>query len=294
MKKNCIVGLIGRPNVGKSTLLNQILEYDLSIVSNYAQTTRDDIRGIYNDNDCQIIFIDTPGIHKGENLLSEKLNQKSYSILKDVDLVLFITPANETIGRGDEWVINKLNENNIKNKIAVISKIDLVNDNEKLNEKASKLKELGFKTVFGIGLNFKQTYKDLINEIKSYAYEGENLYPDDQIGDVSMRFLAKEYIRKAAIENLYQEIPHSIAVEINDFKEQEEWQPYLIDATIYVKKDSQKGILIGKNGSMIKKISTQSRLQMEEIFQHKIYLTINVKVNNDWVDDLNKIKKMGY
>ncbi|AWX69501.1 GTPase Era [[Mycoplasma] anseris] len=292
--KVCVVGLIGRPNVGKSTLLNNILNYDLSIVSNYAQTTRDDIKGIYNEEDFQIIFIDTPGIHKGEFALSEKLNQKSYSILQEVDLILFLSPANEKIGKGDLWIINKLKENNVENKIALISKIDLVESKEQLDEKANELKKMGFDTVLGTGLSYNQTFLDVINEIKKYAYESEPLYPIDQIGDVSMRFMAKEIIREIAIKNLFNEVPHSIAVEINEFKEQENTRPYLIDATIYVKRESQKGILVGKNGSKIKTISMNSRLKMEELFQHRIFLTTKVKVNENWVDDLNKIKKMGY
>ncbi|WP_369085792.1 GTPase Era [Metamycoplasma spumans] len=295
MKKVCIVGLIGRPNVGKSTLMNNILEYDLSIVSNTAQTTRDDIRGIYNEGDYQIIFIDTPGIHKPEFLLSEKLNQKSYKILEESDVVLFLTPGNEITGKGDKFIINKLNELNIKNKFALISKVDLVNDREKLNEKAMELKELGFSKVFGVGLNLKNTYIDLLDEIKKHTYESDELYPDDQIGDVSLRFMAKEIIREVALKNLYFEVPHSIGVMIDEFKEpNDETKPYVIHSTIFVKKDSQKAIIIGKNGSMIKTISMNSRKKMEQVFDHKIYLEIKVKVNDDWVDDEQKIKKLGY
>ncbi|TPR53883.1 GTPase Era [Metamycoplasma neophronis] len=295
MKKVCTVGLIGRPNVGKSTLMNHILGYDLSIVSNTAQTTRDDIRGIYNDDEYQIIFVDTPGIHKSEFLLSEKLNQKSFSILEEVDVVLFLTPANEQTGKGDKFIINKLNSLDIENKIALISKVDLVDDRELLDKKAHELKDLGFEKVFGVGLNMQNTYRDLIDELKTYAYESEPLYPEDQIGDVSLRFMAKEIIREIALKNLYFEVPHSIAVEINEFKEPEDdSKPYVLDATIFVKKQSQKAIVIGKNGTMIKTISMNARKKMEDVFDHKIYLLVKVKVDEDWVDNEQKIKKLGY
>ncbi|WP_261368932.1 GTPase Era [Mycoplasma struthionis] len=260
MKKILTVGLIGRPNVGKSTLLNQILDYKLAIVSNQAQTTRDDIKGIYNDEDYQIVFIDTPGIHKAEYLLSEKLNQKSYSVLQDVDFVVFLTPANQFFGSGDKFIVNKLNELNVKNKMAVLSKVDLVDDKELLNQKAKELKEAGFDTVMGIGLNLKNTYKGLLNELKKYAYESEPLYDEEDITDISLRFMARELIRESAIENLYQEIPHSITIEIDEFKEDNnENIPYKIFASLYVKKESQKRIVVGKEGSVIKKISMLSK-----------------------------------
>ncbi|MCV3733775.1 GTPase Era [Mycoplasma enhydrae] len=293
MKKVCYVSLIGRPNVGKSTLINGILDYELTIVSNLAQTTRDNIRGIYNDNDSQIIFIDTPGIHKPEQLLSEKLNQKSYDAIENTDVVLFLSPADEELGRGDEFIINKIKELEIQNKIAIITKVDLIKEHQILDQKAAKLKELGFQVVLGVGKNLKQSYKDLIEEIKKYAYESETIYEEDQIGDISLRFMAKEIIRQQAIENLYEEVPHSIAIVIDDFKESEE-EPIVINATILVKSESQKGIVIGKGGSKIKVISMNARKKMSELFNQPTNLFLKVKVDNDWVNKEQKIKKYGY
>ncbi|PZW00574.1 GTPase Era [Metamycoplasma auris] len=295
MKKVCYVGLIGRPNVGKSTILNNILNFDLSIVTHLAQTTRDNIKGIYNDHDSQLIFIDTPGIHKAEFLLSEKLNEKSYSTIKDVDLVLFVTAANEKLGTGDKYIINKIKESTKANLIAIITKIDLVNNKEILDEKASQLKELGFNTVLGVGLGYNQSYYDLIDEIKNYAYDSEPIYEEDQFSDVSLRFMAKEIIREAAINNLYHEIPHSISIDIDEFIEDEDdRKPYKISATIFVKSESQKGIVIGKSGSKIKTISMSARQKMINVFQHSIVLFLRVKVNENWVDDEQKIKRAGY
>lgn len=290
-KKTCTVLLIGRPNVGKSTLLNKILNYEVAIVSKFAQTTRDQIKGIYNDDEYQLVFLDTPGMHKGQNLLSKRLNQKAIESLKSANLILFLTPANDEFGRGDNYILNLVKETKTPT-IIVLTKIDLVKDKSLMNNKIEALKKMGIKDIFGVGFDYDQSYIDLLNEIKKHAIEQEAEFEDDIFTDSSMRFLAKEIIRESALSKLYDELPHSIAVEIDDFKEQENL--FEIYATIYVKKESQKGILIGKNASMIKNISIDARQKMQRIFNSKIFLNIGVKVSEDWVNDENKIKKLGY
>lgn len=290
-KKTCTVLLIGRPNVGKSTLLNKILNYEVAIVSKFAQTTRDQIKGIYNDDEYQLVFLDTPGMHKGQNLLSRRLNQKAIESLKSADLILFLTPANDEFGRGDNYILNLVKETKTPT-IIVLTKIDLAKDKSLMNNKIETLKKIGIKDIFGVGFDYDQSYIDLLNEIKKYAIEQEVEFEDDIFTDSSMRFLAKEIIRESALNKLYDELPHSIAVEIDDFKEQENL--FEIYATIYVKKESQKGILIGKNASMIKNISIDARQKMQRIFNSRIFLNIGVKVSEDWVNDENKIKKLGY
>ena len=290
-KKTCTVLLIGRPNVGKSTLLNKILNYEVAIVSKFAQTTRDQIKGIYNDDEYQLVFLDTPGMHKGQNLLSRRLNQKAIESLKSADLILFLTPANDEFGRGDNYILNLVKETKTPT-IIVLTKIDLAKDKSLMNNKIETLKNMGIKDIFGVGFDYDQSYIDLLNEIKKYAIEQEVEFEDDIFTDSSMRFLAKEIIRESALSKLYDELPHSIAVEIDDFKEQENL--FEIYATIYVKKESQKGILIGKNASMIKNISIDARQKMQRIFNSRIFLNIGVKVSEDWVNDENKIKKLGY
>lgn len=290
-KKTCTVLLIGRPNVGKSTLLNKILNYEVAIVSKFAQTTRDQIKGIYNDDEYQLVFLDTPGMHKGQNLLSKRLNQKAIESLKSANLILFLTPANDEFGRGDNYILNLVKETKTPT-IIVLTKIDLVKDKSLMNNKIEALKKMGIKDIFGVGFDYDQSYIDLLNEIKKHAIEQEVEFEDDIFTDSSMRFLAKEIIRESALSKLYDELPHSIAVEIDDFKEQENL--FEIYATIYVKKESQKGILIGKNASMIKNISIDARQKMQRIFNSKIFLNIGVKVSEDWVNDENKIKKLGY
>ena len=290
-KKTCTVLLIGRPNVGKSTLLNKILNYEVAIVSKFAQTTRDQIKGIYNDDEYQLVFLDTPGMHKGQNLLSRRLNQKAIESLKSADLILFLTPANDEFGRGDNYILNLVKEAKTPT-IIVLTKIDLAKDKSLMNNKIETLKKMGIEDIFGVGFDYDQSYIDLLNEIKKYAIEQEVEFEDDIFTDSSMRFLAKEIIRESALSKLYDELPHSIAVEIDDFKEQENL--FEIYATIYVKKESQKGILIGKNASMIKNISIDARQKMQRIFNSRIFLNIGVKVSEDWVNDENKIKKLGY
>ena len=290
-KKTCTVLLIGRPNVGKSTLLNKILNYEVAIVSKFAQTTRDQIKGIYNDDEYQLVFLDTPGMHKGQNLLSRRLNQKAIESLKSADLILFLTPANDEFGRGDNYILNLVKETKTPT-IIVLTKIDLAKDKSLMNNKIETLKKMGIKDIFGVGFDYDQSYIDLLNEIKKYAIEQEVEFEDDIFTDSSMRFLAKEIIRESALSKLYDELPHSIAVEIDNFKEQENL--FEIYATIYVKKESQKGILIGRNASMIKNISIDARQKMQRIFNSRIFLNIGVKVSEDWVNDENKIKKLGY
>ena len=290
-KKTCTVLLIGRPNVGKSTLLNKILNYEVAIVSKFAQTTRDQIKGIYNDDEYQLVFLDTPGMHKGQNLLSRRLNQKAIESLKSADLILFLPPANDEFGRGDNYILNLVKETKTPT-IIVLTKIDLAKDKSLMNNKIETLKKMGIKDIFGVGFDYDQSYIDLLNEIKKYAIEQEVEFEDDIFTDSSMRFLEKEIIRESALSKLYDELPHSIAVEIDDFKEQENL--FEIYATIYVKKESQKGILIGKNASMIKNISIDARQKMQRIFNSRIFLNIGVKVSEDWVNDENKIKKLGY
>ncbi|MGZ9428913.1 GTPase Era [Mycoplasma sp. 1012] len=288
--KVCFVAIIGRPNVGKSSLLNAILQYDLSIVSAKPQTTRDQINGIYNEEGYQIVFIDTPGIHKSKQKLGDSLNNSSYESLKNADLILFLQPADQEIGTGDFMILEKIK--NFKNKIALITKVDLVSDKEMLKRKAEQLKSKGFSLVLGTSITYEQTIQELINEIKKYSYESEPFYPVEDITDKSMRFLAKEIVRKNAINLLEDEVPHNIAVIVNDFIEKE--HSMQIDVTIYVSRDSQKGIVIGKNGAMIKQIGINSRKELEELFNSKIFLSTNVKVSKNWVNNEKVIKKMGY
>lgn len=290
--KVCWVGIIGRPNVGKSTLINNIIQYDLSIISNKPQTTRDQILGIYNEKDYQIIFLDTPGIHKPQSKFGDELNKKAYQTLEESDVILFLQPSNEVISKGDLSILEKIKS--FENKIALITKIDLIKSNNELNEKIIQLSDFGFKEIIPISSNNKKSIDEVIEQIKKFSYEDEKLYDDDYITDRSELFLSKEIIRYCAIENLQDELPHSIAIEISKYEINQNETLRNIEAVIYCKKESQKGIIIGKGGSMIKKIGTKARKLISDKFDTNVVLKLDVKVDKDWINNDKKIKKFGY
>ena len=284
------VAIVGRPNVGKSSLLNSILNYKVAITSDKPQTTRDQIKGIYNDEDSQIVFIDTPGIHKPKQTLGESLNDSAYKSLKDVELVLFLQPVNEDIGPGDKLIIERIGE---KNRAAVVTKIDTSNEKEVVN-KVNQLKKLGFKTVVATSTDIKESITSIISFIKEHLEEGPAYYDREQITDRSMRFMAKEAIRESAIDLTKHELPHSIGVVIEDFNEGDGTNGFQISASIYVERDSQKGILVGRNGSMIKKIGITARKSLSYAFDQNIRLDLKIKVKKNWTSDPAEIIKMGY
>ncbi|TDV23289.1 GTP-binding protein Era [Mycoplasmopsis mustelae] len=290
--KICFVSILGRPNVGKSSLLNAIIGYDVAIVTDTAQTTRDQIVGIYTDEEFQIIFIDTPGIHKPENKLGEALNKSAYSSLDDIDVLIFLSPSDEKIGPGDKMILEKIKDR--QNKIALISKIDKIKGSpELITQKIAQLQEYNFSHILSTSIKNTNSINALIDVIKTYAYQGQAQYDPEYITDKSMRFIAKEIIREAAINQLYDELPHSIVVEINEFNEENSEHIY-IDAIIYVKKDSQKGMLIGKNASMIKLIGKNSRLKIAHQLGVAVTLTLKVKVAKKWNDSDTYLSKFGY
>lgn len=288
--KICWVALIGRPNVGKSTLMNQIIKYDLSIVSPVAQTTRDQINGVYTDEEYQIIFLDTPGIHKPSSKFGQILNQSAWNTVKEVDLVLFLNPINQEISTGDQMIIEQLQ--NIKNKIAIITKDDLVETQLEIEQRILQLKKMGFEKIIRTNYNDPDKVDYLLEQIKTFAYEDHQYYDSDYITDRSQLFLVTEMIRNSAIKFLSEELPHSIFIEVNDYQETK--QKLLIDATIYCKKESQKGIIIGQGGSMIKKIGTDARLAIINKFGLNVHLNLNVKVNKNWINNEKILKKYKY
>lgn len=283
------IAIIGRPNVGKSTLLNKMLNYKLAITSRTPQTTRDKIKGIYNDEEAQIIFIDTPGIHKPIKLLGENLNKASFDTIKEVDHIFFLQPLNEEIGTGDKYIISLLEE--VKNKTAVITKLDLGTPDE-AKAKATSLKLLGFEEVVGVSEKIENSIDHLIDFIKQKMPEGVPFYDTDEITDVSMRFIAKEVIRECVIEKLQEELPHSIGVIVDEFEESN--QNIKISASIFVERESQKGMVIGANGKLIKEIGIATREKLKNLFEKNTAVFLKVKVSKNWTTSSLEIKKMGY
>lgn len=292
--KTGYVTIIARPNVGKSTLLNYITGQKIAITTPVAQTTRKRIKGIYTTDSAQIIFIDTPGIHKPLNKLGEFLSKETKNAIDDSDLILFLTDASEPAGKGDLWIVQNYLKETDKPVIIVANKTDLINDTIKKEQNIITYKSLFDKNLPVIKISAKtgKNVNVLIDEILKYMPQGHKLYPEDEITDQNMRTIASEIIREKIILNTKQEIPHSVAVLIEEYKQSEKLDR--IKAIIVVSSESQKGIVIGKNGSLLKKIGTQSRLELEQIADNKVFLELFVKVKKNWQKDENALKFLGY
>lgn len=291
--KTGFVTLIARPNVGKSTLLNKIAGQKIAITTPVAQTTRYQIKYIYTDENSQIIFIDTPGIHKPLNKLGEFLAEESKSSLEDSDVVLFLVDSKDEAGAGDKWIVENYLKTINKPIIIVANKIDTISAN-KLEYNILSYKKLFEKNLPIIKISAK-TGKNLLvllDKIKEYLPNGEKLYPDDEITDQNMRAIVSEVIREKIILNTKDEIPHSVAVLVEDYKQTETIDR--IKAQIIVSQESQKDIIIGKNGSLLKKIGTEARKEIEEIAQNKVFLELFVKVKKNWQKDNNSLKALGF
>ena len=294
--KSGFVALIGRTNVGKSTLLNLLVGEKVSAIANKVQTTRTAIKGIVNRENSQIIFIDTPGIHKPKTKLNEAMLETSFGVINDIDIILFVIEAtSEEIGKGDMRILEKIKEAN-KKTILIINKIDLIKKEKLLQLISLYQKEYDFEAVIPIS-SLKEKYKEVIlDEIEKNLKPGPAYYNVEEYTDQTMRQLAEETIREKALKYLKDEVPHGIYVEVEKMKfkkNQKNEGMYNIEATIYCLRNSHKGIIIGKNGEMLKKIGTSARIDMEENFGVKVNLKTWVKVKEDWQEDtaiINKFK----
>lgn len=288
------IAIVGRPNVGKSTLINKIVAEKVAIVSDKAGTTRDNIKGILNVKDNQYIFIDTPGIHKPQHLLGEYMTNIAVNILKDVDIILFLIDASKTIGTGDMFVMDRINENSNKPKILLVNKVDLISDEQK-EEKLKEIEEkLGkFDKIIFASAMYSFGIAQLLEALDPYLEEGVKYYPDDMYTDMSTYRIITEIVREKILLKTRDEIPHSVAVEIIDV-ERNEGKKDKFNINIYVERDSQKGIIIGKNGKMLKDIGMEARQEIEDLLGEKIYLGLWVKVKDDWRKKKPFLKEMGY
>lgn len=293
MFKSGFITIIGRPNVGKSTLLNNIMKEKLSIVSHKPQTTRNNIQTILTQDDCQIVFVDTPGMHKPKHKLGEYMVKVAEEALKDVDIVLFMTTPEGQLGRGDVYILDQLKE--IKQPVfLIVNKID-ENDQGKVAETLKHYHDEYpfFKEIIPISASKNKNVDTLLELMKKYLPEGPKYYPEDMITDQQERFIVAEIVREKALRLLSEEVPHGIAVEILTMKRNEK-EDYEINATMLCEKDSHKGIVIGKNGSMLKKITKYAREDMEKFLQRKVHLKVWVKVKKEWRDDNRTLKELGY
>ena len=293
MFKSGFVGIIGKPNVGKSTLLNHIIGEKVAITTYKPQTTRNKIMGIKNTDRGQIIFLDTPGIHKAKTPLNKYMVKEAVSTFADVDILLFIVEANAPFGEDDSIIIKSLQNIQVP-VILLINKIDLV-EKDKLLPLIDELRQLyPFKEIIPLSALKGYSVDTLLDVIWNILPEGPEYFPDDMFTDSSERFLAAEIIREKVMLLTHQEIPYSTAVLLESFKEDERKNLIHMRATINVEKNSQKGIIIGKKGSMLKEIGTQARLEMEKFFGTRIYLELFVRVKKDWTRNERTLREFGY
>ena len=288
------VTILGRPNVGKSTLLNQILGQKIVITTDKAQTTRKRIKGILTESRGQIIFVDTPGVHRPLNKLGEFLLDEAKVAVPDADLVLFLVDGSEPAGRGDKWIVENLLKDIKIPVVMVMNKVDKVKNIQKIEENLLTYKTLFTENIPVIRVSAKtgRNKDTLLDNIFKRLPEGEMLYPDDIVTEESMRSVTEEIIREKILLNTQDEIPHSVAIQVDKYEEQEEIDK--IYATIYCEQKSQKGILIGKGGSLLKKIGTEARTELESIVDKKVFLSLEVKVEKDWRKKDTTLKNFGF
>lgn len=290
--KSGFVALIGRPNVGKSTLLNYIVGQKVAIMSNVAQTTRNKIQGIYTSPEAQIIFIDTPGVHKPATKLGDFMERSTMSALDEVDAVLFVVSATDKRGPGDDFIINRLKQ--VKQPIyLVVNKIDQVSPNDLPEIVAQYQDALPFKAVVPVSALQGNNVNNLLNEIIAGLPHGPQYYPADQISDHPERFVIAEMIREKIFMLTREEVPHSVAVDVTSIKREDEEHIH-ISANIIVERPGQKGIIIGKKGQMLKKIGTMARQDIEHLLGDKVFLQLWVKVVPNWRDKSAMLKDYGY
>lgn len=287
------MAILGRPNVGKSTFLNQVLGQKIAIMSDKAQTTRNKIMGIYTTDSEQIVFIDTPGIHKPKTALGDFMVESAYSTLREVETVLFMVPADEERGKGDNMIMERLKAAKIP-VILVINKIDKVHPDQLLEKIEDFRSQMDFKEIVPISALQGNNIPTLLNLLKENLEEGYQYFPEDQITDHPERFLVSEMIREKVLQLTREEVPHSVAVVIESMKRDEETDKIHIRATIMVERDSQKGIIIGKKGSMLKKIGQLARRDIEIMLGDKVFLETWVKVKKNWRDKKLDLADFGY
>ncbi|MBE2912094.1 MULTISPECIES: GTPase Era [Anoxybacillus] len=291
--KSGFVAIIGRPNVGKSTFLNRVIGQKIAIMSDKPQTTRNKIQGVYTTDDAQIIFIDTPGIHKPKHKLGDFMVKVAQSALQEVDLILFMVNAVEGLGRGDEFIIERLKQ--VQTPVfLVINKIDEVHPDDLLPLIEQYRSLHSFAEVIPISALQGNNVETLLQQIKNYLPEGPQYYPAHQVTDHPERFIIAEFIREKALHLTREEVPHSIAVVIDSIERRENSDTVYVAATIIVERDSQKGIIIGKRGQMLKEIGQRARADIEALLGSKVFLELWVKVQKDWRNKMAHLRDLGY
>jgi len=286
------VAIIGRPNVGKSTFMNRVIGQKVAIMSDKAQTTRNKIQGVLTGQDYQMVFIDTPGIHKPKHRLGDFMVKIAESTLNEVDAIMFMIDAKEGYGRGDQYIIDRLQKVN-KPVFLIVNKIDLVHPDDLLPLIDFYQKKYEFQEIIPVSALQGNNVNHLLDVLKGHLAEGPQYYPQDQVTDHPERFIISELIREKVLHLTEEEIPHSVAVTIENIEKRNQGK-LLIQATIITERDSQKGILIGKKGSMLKAIGKKAREDIEILLGTKVYLELWVKVQKDWRNKQRQLNEFGF
>lgn len=290
--KSGFIALVGRPNVGKSTLLNKMIGEKIAIMSPKAQTTRNKIQGIYTTNEGQMVFMDTPGIHKPHNSLGDFMVKTAMSALREADMVWMLVNADQKRGAGDDFIIHRLKESNTPVYL-IINKVDLINRAEVLDQIADYNTQMDFAEIFPVSALTGEGVPELLQFTMNHMSAGPQYYPADQITDHPERFIMSELIREKVLELTRQEVPHSVAVVIDKIEREDEEHLH-VQATIVVERSSQKNIVIGKQGAMIKQIGIRARKDIERLLGDKIFLETWVKVEDRWRDKPQALQSYGY
>ena len=287
------VTLVGRPNAGKSTLLNAVMGEKVAITSRTAQTTRHRFRAVYDTDEMQLVMVDTPGLHKPEDALGEELNESALQALEDVDVVAMLIDSSKPIGRGDEWVARQVQQLKCK-KILVISKTDLVKK-AVIREQIAKADQMGsWDDVVTLSSKQKVGIDDFIDAVYDLLPNGPRWFPKGTGVDLSDEVLIAEFIREKILRHTRDEVPHSVGVQVEQIDRDPQTGFMKVWAVIYVERNSQKGIIIGHGGSMIKQIGSEARQDLERLFDVGVHLDLTVKVKKDWRSDASQIRKFGY
>lgn len=291
--KSGFISIIGRPNVGKSTFLNRVIGQKIAIMSDKPQTTRNKVQGVLTGDSSQMIFIDTPGIHKPKHKLGDFMMKVAKNTLKEVDAILFMVNATEPIGAGDNMIIDMLKDNKTP-VFLVINKIDEIHPDEILSIIDSYKEKYDFAEIVPISALQGNNVDRLLQTLEKYLPEGPQYYPADQVTDHPERFIISELIREKVLHVTREEIPHSIAVVIEQIRKEESKELINVSATIIVERDSQKGIVIGKRGALLKDIGTKARHDIEMLLGSKVFLELWVKVQKDWRNKSNQLRDYGF
>ena len=291
MLKSGFVSLVGRPNVGKSTLLNSLVGYKIAITSDKAQTTRNSIQGIYNDDDSQIVFVDTPGIHKPKHKLGRRLNEEAYYSIDDVDIILFLMDVTMPFGKGDNFVLDKIKQAK-KPTFLILNKVDKIKKDHLL-ELILKYKDIyDFKEIIPISALKKDNVTELINTLKKYLPDNVKYFPDEELTNTTIEFRAAELIREKVLRLTDEEVPHAVTCVVEKYEDKKD--KAIITATIIVERDSLKSIIIGKQGKMLKSIGSKARQDIEKMIGKKVYLDLFVKTIKNWRDKEKYLRELGF